>query len=124
MAFMSSMLFPPDSMLRKIQPHSVVWSVWAVMSVALLIYVIRYGYNVPYYDDWNLVPLLDGSLKVDAKWLWDQHNAHRIPFPKLILVSLLSVTGWDFRSGMFLNALALIFVTAVLLRTSVTIRGS
>src|SRR5262249_23838654 len=66
---------------------------------------------------------LDGSLKLDAEWLWYQHNAHRIPFPKLVLVSLLSVTGWDFRSGMFLNALALIFVSALLLRTSAHIRG-
>jgi hypothetical protein len=102
---------------------TVVWSVWAVTSIALLVYVIRFSYNLPYYDDWNLVPLLDGSLKLDAEWLWYQHNAHRIPFPKLVLVSLLSVTGWDFRSGMFLNALALIFVSALLLRTSAHIRG-
>ena len=101
----------------------VVWSVWAVMSIALIVYVVRFSHNLPYYDDWNLVPLLDGSIKFDADWLWIQHNAHRIPFPKLVLVSLLSVTGWDFRSGMFLDALALIFVTALLLRTSAYIRG-
>ncbi len=113
----------PQPFVSISRPTKVVWCVWAVMSIALIAYVARFSHNLPYYDDWNLVPLLDGSIKFDADWLWQQHNAHRIPFPKIVLFSLLSATGWDFRSGMFLNALALIFVTALLLRTSAYIRG-
>jgi hypothetical protein len=92
-----------------------------VLSVSLIAYVARYGYNVPYHDDWNLIPLLEGH--VNANWLWEQHNWHRIPFPKLVLVGLLSGTGWDFRSGMFFDAVALIALAALLIRTSGQVRG-
>jgi len=105
------------------RPSTVVWSVWAAMSIALIAYVAHFGYNLPYYDDWNLVRLLDGSSHFGAGWLWKQHNAHRLPFPKLVLFSVLSLTHWDFRSGMFFNAVALIFITALLLRVSAYIRG-
>jgi hypothetical protein len=110
----------PKPILR-LRQAEVVWFVWAVLSVSLIAYVARYGYNVPYYDEWNLIPLLDGP--VNANWLWEQHNWHRIPFPKLILVGLLFGTGWDFRSGMFFDAVALIALAALLIRTSEQVRG-
>ena len=32
------------------------------------------------------IPQLIGVQPITATWLWEQHNEHRIPLPKLILV--------------------------------------
>src|SRR5438067_9093466 len=105
------------------RPAGLVWSVWALLSITLIAYVARYGHNVPYYDEWGLAWVLHGRQPLDAGWLWQQVNDHRIPFPKLILVGLLSVFGWDFRAGMFFDALALIVLAALLVRTASQVRG-
>jgi hypothetical protein len=35
-----------------------VWSVWAALLIAAAGYVIHFGSNVPYWDDWNMVDVL------------------------------------------------------------------
>ena len=106
-----------------LRPAALVWSVWALLSISLIVYVARYGHNVPYYDEWGLAWVLDGRQPIDARWLWQQVNDHRIPIPKLILVGLLSAFSWDFRTGMFFDALALIALAALLVGTASQVRG-
>ena len=68
-------LDPFKLIFELLRPAGIVWSLWAVLSLSLIGFVARYGYNVPYYDEWNLIPLLDGSKHVNvAHWLWEQHN--------------------------------------------------
>ena len=74
-----------------------VWGGWALMLLATLMFVMRYGSNIPYGDEWWMVPQLTGDKPVNASWLWEQHNEHRNPLPKLILVGLFRLTG-DFRA--------------------------
>jgi hypothetical protein len=63
----------------------------------------RDGVDVPFWDEWELVPLLEraarGALRL--RDLWAQHNEHRLLFPKLGLVALARQTGWDVRAEMF-----------------------
>src|SRR4051812_11583709 len=84
-----------------------VWSVWALMCIAALAFVGTFGRNVPYWDEWAMVPFLSGDQAVDARWLWSEHNGHRIPLPRLFLLMLYKLTGADFRAGMYFNVLAL-----------------
>src|ERR1700740_3081887 len=77
------------------------------MLVAALAFVGKYGSNVPYWDEWNMVPVLVGDQPVDAHWLWSEHNGHRIPLPRLLLLGLYKLTGSDFRAGMYFNVFAL-----------------
>jgi hypothetical protein len=92
-----------------------VWGVWAVMSVALVSYVGLVNDDFPTRDDWHLVPIYTGHQPVTAAWLWEQYNEHRIPLPKFLLVVAGAVSGHDYRAGMFLNALALSGLAALMI---------
>ena len=82
-----------------------VWVVWAAMFAAALAFVEKYGSNVPSWDGWDMAPTLTGRQPVTAEWLWSQHNEHRVPLPRLILLGLHRITGINFRTPMFFNVL-------------------
>ena len=58
-----------------------------------------YGVDVPYWDQWRLVPLLaaldDGTMRVSD--LWAIHNEHRVLFPRLVMLGLAQLSGWNTR---------------------------
>jgi len=84
-----------------------VWSVWALLFSAALAFIWRFGSDVPYWDEWNIVEILVGHRAIDAHWLWSEHNGHRIPLPRLLLLALYWLSGSDFRVGMYFNVAAL-----------------
>ena len=84
----------------------IVWSVWAIMLLAALACIARWGRNIPLAEDWLLVPALTGHEPSIPDWLWAQNNEHRVALPKLVYLGLLAVTA-DFRSGMVLSVLLL-----------------
>lgn len=75
----------------------------------LVVLIIKWGGDVPYWDQWEYVAFFDklakGSLSV--KDLFAQQNEYRQFFPNLIFVALGRLTKWDVRYemlGMFLLA--------------------
>lgn len=62
-------------------------------------FVLRFGVNVPYQDDWVMVPLVHsvrtGSLTLSG--LWAQHLQNRVLFPNLAMLAILVPTGFDTR---------------------------
>jgi hypothetical protein len=100
-----------------------VWSLWAALTAALVGYVALFARDVPWWDDWDLVPVLSGRQPVTAAWLWERHNEHRVPIPKLIHVALAAAGGVDFRTAAFLNAAILAGGTVVLILTARRLRG-
>jgi hypothetical protein len=66
---------------------------------------LRSAVDVPFWDQWDLVPLLqavrEGRLSLDA--LWASHNGHRIVLPRVVLVGLAGLTGWDTRQELALG---------------------
>ncbi|MBA2564676.1 MAG: hypothetical protein H0V09_04550 [Gemmatimonadetes bacterium] len=93
------------------------------MAVAALGYVQRFGRNVPYGDDYRLVPVLSGAESLTLEWVWAQENEHRLPVSKLALWSLARLTGTDFRAGMYANVVLLAGISLVLLWQSGRLRG-
>ncbi|HZS38481.1 MAG TPA: hypothetical protein VFF06_16715, partial [Polyangia bacterium] len=61
-----------------------------VPAIALAAFVWRFGVDVPYWDQWELVPLLkgahDGTLR--AADFFALHNEHRLVVPRLIMLGL------------------------------------
>jgi hypothetical protein len=100
-----------------------VGGVWALMVLAALAYVWKFGSNVPFYDEWNMVAVLVGDREVDLSWLWSEHNGHRILLPRLLMLGLYRLTGGDFRAGMYFNVLALAALAAALIRVAGRSRG-
>ena len=54
-----------------------------------------------------MVPGLTGARRVSMEWLWSQHNEHRVPLPRLVLLASLRLSAGDFRAGMIFNVVAL-----------------
>ena len=84
-----------------------VWLFLVAIAPAVLLcgWINRYGVNVPFGDEWALVPLFekwrDGQLTF--RDLYQQHNEHRIVVPKLIYFAFAQLTGWNLRTEMFFS---------------------
>ncbi len=101
-----------------------VWGVWILMMLAALLFVVRYGANLPMWDEWAIIPAVTGGKPITAQFLWEQHNEHRIPLPKIILVLLSRLTRCDYRAGMYLNVFVLGAVASAMVRAAKSLRGS
>lgn len=62
----------------------------------------RYAVNVPYWDQWELVPLLErfAQSTLTIGDLFQQQNEYRQFFPHLIFIGLAWLTNWDVRYEM------------------------
>lgn len=89
----------------------------------MLVVLRRYGVLVPFWDQWELVPFI-GKLRhgtLGLSDLWSQHNEHRILFPRIIMLSLASLTKWNTIKETYVNvalAAASTSLIAVMLRRS------
>lgn len=90
---------------RRHLTRAVVLLAWAATTLAALWLIRSYGSNVPYTDGWDMVPTLTREQPITLEWLWSQHNEHRVPLPRLLLLALHGA-GIDFRYPMIFNALA------------------
>lgn len=72
-----------------------------------LLYVILYGINVPYWDDWAIVPLFEkfhsGDLTLSD--FFAQHNEHRLFFPRIVILLLGILTQFNSVAGMYTTQL-------------------
>ena len=79
------------------------WGTWLAMTAALLLYVRHYSRDVPYMDEFDMVPVLTGSAPVTLDWAWSQHHEHRPLISRLILVGLSRFVDSDFRTARYAN---------------------
>jgi hypothetical protein len=76
--------------------------VWLALLIAAVVYVAVYASTVPFADDLELVPYVTGEQPWTFEFFWSQHNEHRVPLPKVLLLPLIALTR-DFRAGMYLQ---------------------
>ncbi len=72
---------------------------WVILLIADLALVVRFGPDVPRWDDFDVVPVLTGDAALSAGWLWSQHNEHRVPLPRLVLLAAYRLSGPGFPGG-------------------------
>jgi hypothetical protein len=94
--------------------------VWVAMTFVALGFVLVFGSNAPYADEWEFVPALLGKEPLST-WCWAQHNEHRLPLSRVIYYSLFQVTR-DFRTGMYLQVLMLSALSLGLMRLAAHLR--
>lgn len=65
--------------------------------VILTVHVAGYHVDVPFWDQWNFVPLLGASYEqgITLADLWSQHNEHRLLFPRLIMLGLAHASSYN-----------------------------
>ena len=100
------------------------WSVWAALTVALFLYIRQYSRNVPYMDDFWMVPVMTGTEPVTVQWAWAQHNEHRTLISRLIMVGLTRYIANDFRMARYANVALLSMMAAAMLLLARRLRGS
>jgi len=73
--------------------------------------------NVPFSDEWELVPLLRKQAARSLRWadVWAQHNEHRSFFPELIMLKVARFTHWNIRAEVLVNLVLAAMTLAVLL---------
>jgi hypothetical protein len=90
--------------------------VLALVPLAFLLCVVaRYAVPVPYWDQWEFVPLLEKTYHGQLTFhdLWAQHNEHRILFPRIIMLALAHLTGWNIRCELAVNLILALGIFAV-----------
>jgi hypothetical protein len=109
-------------MSRQAIARFVVLAVWAVCTIALIGFILTFARNVPYMDDYALVPQLAGAEPLTWSWLWAPHNEHRFPLVKLVLYGLTRATR-DYRASMVVNAVLMAFVALAGILATARYRG-
>ena len=95
---------------------------WLLLSLSLLIFVLLFGQNSPLSDEWAFLPELTGE-KPFLQWLWEAHNEHRFPLPRLVWVAVHRASGYDFRAPMVLSVILMAGTTLALLTAVRNVRG-
>jgi hypothetical protein len=100
-----------------------VWGVWGALVLGGLVYVLRFGSQIPFMDDWNWVPMQTGAQPLTFDWLWEQVDDHRAPLSKLLILGVYTVAGDDIRAGFVANILALGALAFAMICTAKKLRG-
>lgn len=100
-----------------------VWGIWALLAVGSLVFIRAYGCNVPFFDEWEMVPAVTGNHPIDFTFFWCQHNEHRLPLPRLLYLGLAKLTHSDFRAGMYFNGIVLSGLALAMILAARRLRG-
>lgn len=99
-----------------------VHAVTAALAVAGGWYVSTQGSPLPIMDEWDLLAnTRDGHLTFG--WMIQHHGEHRFPLPKLLWLTALRATGYDFRAVMFVTLTLLVAASILLMWTARGLRG-
>jgi hypothetical protein len=93
------------------------------MSALLIAFVATYASNMPFEDEFAMARAMAGTEPNLERWLWEPHNEHRLPLPKLVLLGLYRICGNDFRGALYFNALVLCVLAACMMLTARALRG-
>ena len=84
-----------------------IFGIFALLILVCLSHDFTFGFRYPWSDEWDLVPMLTGTVSPSLKWLWAQHNEHRIVIPKLLYLVSFNVLP-DFRLPILLILMMMI----------------
>lgn len=113
----------PSGPIRPSAATVFVWFTWLAAVLVAFGYVNRYAGRIPLLDDYTLVGLqLEPELPAAAV-LWQPHNEHRIPLPKLASWLTARVAGFGVKSVMRMDLGLLAAAAAGLLLAIRSLRG-
>src|SRR5262249_49115600 len=104
-------------------PGLLVWGTWVLMVLGGFAFVTTFGSYVPYMDDWEWVPAVTGNTPVNFDWVWAQLNDHRNPLSRLLLLSIYTLSGGDFRGALYANVVLFAVLSLATLYVVRSLRG-
>ena len=79
----------------------IVLACWLICTLGTLWFSDAHCSDVPYGDEYDIIPIIAEKQSFSLSWLWAPMNEHRIPLPRLIRFVLLRLTDNDFRAGVY-----------------------
>jgi hypothetical protein len=101
------------------RPFDLILFFLALLPAAFIVRLVAvYGVNVPFGDEWALLPLFGkwGEHHLSLADLFRQHNEHRILVPKLIYLGFVQLTHWNTKAEMFFSIVLCGLTSASLFR--------
>ena len=82
-----------------------------------VLYVFHYSVNVPYSDDWNMIPLVVAAVhrRLGLSDLWSQYGDTRLFVPKVAFAAFAVIDHWNTKSILLFSALVFVASYALLL---------
>lgn len=110
---------PDSSALKTFRDRLLVWLPLVAAGIPpfmIAVTVARYGVNVPFWDQWELVSLLDKAAvgQLGFTDFWAQHNEHRLILPRAVMLALARATDWDIRYELAANVVVAVGVFGML----------
>lgn len=77
-----------------------------VAPAAYLVFVLRDSVDVPFWDEWSVIPIVNAGLhhSLTFSMLWAQHSENRMLFPNIIFVLFGRFDHYDDRSILLVSA--------------------
>lgn len=98
--------------------------IWLAMVVITIWLVTVHGFVAPFMDEFPyLTPVLTGEQQITLRWLWDQYGDNRIPFAKVMNVTWMWVSNYDFRAAPVITVLLLGATSLALIWVARRVRG-
>lgn len=97
------------------------WFCILVLALVPLLYLVfmvaRYSSNFPWLDQWELIPLLEKSYQgtLSLRDLWSVFYSQRLLFPRLIMIVLARLSGWNITWELATNILLGVGILAALI---------
>ena len=95
---------------------------WAALSISAFALVLRYGQNIPAWEEWYYLPVFFGD-SPRVPWLFERLHEHRYILGRAVFLVGFDLSGGDFRAGMFLSAGLLSAAGWVLARAAAEAQG-
>jgi len=99
------------------------WGVWALLALASFGFANRFAVDAPFYDDFDIVPVLSGEAAASPAWFWQQEADHRSPLPKAVNLAAAAISGRDFSGSVLWNFSAVAAAAGLLLLAARRLRG-
>lgn len=82
----------------------------------LIFFVAEFGMDIPYWDEWDFVPLIEKSYQGNLAFqdLWGQLNAQRPFFTRIIIIGLAQITKWNISYELVLSIILSIGIFTII----------
>lgn len=107
------------SVMKQILPKKRLSYLLALIPIiALGSYLFRHAINVPFWDQWEIVPIIQHIKSGEFHFndFWQQHNEHRLLFPRIFMLASAVLTKWDLRAEIFISFIMAIASFVLLLK--------
>jgi len=98
-----------------------VYSVWAILTVQALHFIVVYPSSGPVIDEWEFIPEVTGETPY-WPFIWRLHNEHRFPVPRMVWLPV-TQAAQSFHTCCYVSLIGVSLLTLLMIQTAAQVRG-